>query len=133
MGKVLVCDNEADTRKFMKYALEKAGHNVVTASDGKSCIKAWEDEKPDVILVDLMMPDLSGWDVAKKILDHDNSQRIAFISALEASDERKRSLRKLGIIDYILKPVTAEDLVDRVERILEIDEATRRVNRIGYY
>lgn len=118
MAKILVCDNEKDICNLLKLILKRGGHDVLVSLDGKECLAKWEKEKPDLVLLDIMMPDMSGWDVFQKIRTRDGNQKIAFLSVLEVSEERKRELMKEGLSDYIMKPFTQDQLLSKVEKIL---------------
>jgi len=118
MVKILHVDNEQDTIVLVKLILTKAGYNVESAMSGKECLKKYEEEKPNLILLDIMMPDMSGWDVFQKIREKNKKQKIAFLSVIEVSEQRKAELMKEGLVDYILKPFTEEELKTRVKKIL---------------
>ncbi len=119
MAKILVCDNEEDTVVLIESLLKGEGFEVVKAFSGEDALEVWEREKPDLILLDIMMPGLSGWDVYWKIRKKDKEQKVIFISVLEVLDERKENLKKEGVTDYILKPFNTDDLVKRVKAALE--------------
>lgn len=116
--KVMVVDNEPDTVELVKVILEEGGYVVSTAYSGIECLNKLEKEKPDLILLDLMMPDLSGWDTFNRIRKKDTKVKIAFISVLEVSADRKEKLIMNGLSDYITKPFTADELLSRVNKIL---------------
>jgi DNA-binding response OmpR family regulator len=119
MAKILSCDNEPDMLALIKDILSKGGFKVISATSGRECLKKKDEEKPDLILLDIMMPDMSGWDIYQRIRKKDKKQKVAFLSVLEVSEERKKSLIKEGVSDYILKPFKADRLIKRVKAILE--------------
>ena len=116
--KVMVVDNELDTVGLVKAILEDAGYEVVEAYSGMECLKKVGAEKPDLILLDIMTPDLSGWDVYNRLRKTDNETKVSFLSAIEVSRERLEKLLQSGLSDYIIKPFTADELLERVGRIL---------------
>jgi two-component system response regulator VicR len=116
--KIMVVDNEPDTVDMVKAILEDGGFVVVTAYSGTECLKKVEVEKPDLILLDIMMPDLSGWDVYNRLRKTDKETKVSFLSAIEVSRERMDKLLQSGLSDYITKPFTADELLERVGRIL---------------
>ena len=99
----------------MKLILETNGYNVITAVDGNECLNKLKVTKPDLILLDIMMPEIPVDDVIKQIKDI----KIAFMSVVRISDARKRGLcEQDNIVDFFQKPFNVSDLIDRVELLL---------------
>jgi len=116
---ILVVDDEPDIRQSVKMILEVNGYKVVTAVDGDDCLKKLNEVKPDLILLDIMMPGTPVDDIVKQITDI----KIAFMSVVRISDARKRGLCTQGnIVDFFQKPFNVSDLIDRVELILNEEE-----------
>jgi DNA-binding response OmpR family regulator len=112
---ILVVDDEPDIRKSVQMILELNGYNVVTATDGDDCLKKLKQLKPDLILLDIMMPGTPVDEIVKQIKD----TNIAFMSVVRISDARKRGLCSQGnIVDFFQKPFNVSDLVERVALIL---------------
>jgi DNA-binding response OmpR family regulator len=118
MFKILVMDNEEDILSSVKTILEKEGYGVVCVSTGKSAINKLMTKKFDLVILDVMMPDLSGWDVFQRIMKINPKQKVMFLSALEISPERKMQLGEYGLAEYIVKPFDRSFFVDRVKVIL---------------
>jgi DNA-binding response OmpR family regulator len=116
---IMSVDNESTTVELIKHIFEKEGYRVVTALSGKECLKKLEKEKVDLILLDVMMPDMSGWDVFEKIRKTDKKTKIIFLSILEVSPNRKREMLEGGVSDYITKPFEPKYLVERVKAALK--------------
>jgi len=116
--KVMVVDNEPDTVELVKAILEDAGYEISCAHSGLECLEKVQTEKPDLILLDIMMPDLSGWDTYSRLRKKDQNVKVSFLSAIEVSKERLTKLLAGGLSDYITKPFTADELIDRVKKIL---------------
>jgi DNA-binding response OmpR family regulator len=113
---ILVVDDEQDIRDSVKLILEKNGYKVESAVDGDDCLKKVSKLKPDLILLDIMMPGLPVDEVIKKIKDI----KIAFMSVVRISEARKKGLCKQdNIVDFFQKPFNVSDLIDRVRLILE--------------
>src|SRR5207237_4216109 len=123
MTKVLVIDDEAPIRLLCRVNLEAEGMEGLEAADGPSGLEKARSEKPDVILLDVMMPGLDGWRVAEELLDDDRTTGIpiVFLTARAELRDRARGI-DLGGVDYVTKPFNplelaplVEDLVRRVE------------------
>jgi DNA-binding response OmpR family regulator len=124
MTRVLVIDDEAPIRLLCRVNLEAEKMEVLEASDGPTGLRLASEEKPDVILLDVMMPGLDGWRVAEQLLDDAETRSIpiVFLTARAEFRDRARGL-DLGGIDYVTKPFNplelaplVEDLLARVER-----------------
>lgn len=112
---ILVVDDEPDIRDSVKIILEKNGYKVETADNGDECLKIISNSKPDLILLDIMMPGISVDEVIKKIKDI----KIAFMSVVRISEARKKGLCKQeNIVDFFQKPFNVSDLIDRIRLIL---------------
>jgi CheY-like chemotaxis protein len=95
------------------------GFSVETASNGKECLQKVKTKKTDLVLLDIMMPDMSGWEVFNKLKKSEAGARVIFVSVVEITPERKQSLMKEGLIDYINKPFTKDDLMEKVKKAME--------------
>lgn len=102
---VLVVDDEADIRTLCKVNLEYEGYRVIEANSGTEALKMISDEKPDVILLDLMMPGVDGWDVMEELQSDSATAKIPviFLTALADEESQLRGWAE-GILDYITKP-----------------------------
>jgi len=118
MKKIMVVDNEPDIVDLTRTVLELGGYNVVTAYSGEECLRLLEKEKVDLVLLDIMMPGMSGWDVFNRISKKSDDIKVAFMSVLEISDKRKQVLIDEGLADYIMKPFDKDTLLNRVDKIL---------------
>ena len=122
MKKIMVVDNEPDIVDLTRTVLELGGYNVVTAHSGEECLRVLEKEEVDLVLLDIMMPGMSGWDVFNRINKKSTDVKVAFMSVLEISDKRKQVLLDEGLADYIMKPFDKDTLLNRVDKILEDKE-----------
>ena len=112
---ILIVDDEEDVRESVKTILQSNGYTVETAVDGDDCLKKVQERRPDLILLDIMMPGTPVVEILKQIQDI----KIAFMSVVRISDARKRGLcSQSNIVDFFQKPFNVSDLVDRVEFIL---------------
>ena len=122
--RVLVIDDESPIRLLCRINLEAEGMEVLEAADGLSGLDVARLERPDVILLDVMMPGLDGWRVAEELLDDDRTEEIpiVFLTARAELRDRARGI-DLGGVDYVTKPFNpvelaplVRDLLVRVER-----------------
>ena len=122
--KVLVVDDEPDFLKIISYRLEKADYEVITASDGKGCIEQIKKFSPDIIIMDIMMPELDGIATVLKLksLKEASSIPIIVCTAVKEADDEIVA-QNLGVADYIRKSPQAEDLTEdliaKIERVLK--------------
>ena len=113
---ILIVDDEDDIRESVKTILSANGYKVETAVDGDECLQKVKDVKPDLILLDIMMPGKPVSEIIQQI----QNIKIAFMSVVRISDARKRGLcSQPNIVDFFQKPFNISDLVDRVEVILK--------------
>jgi DNA-binding response OmpR family regulator len=118
--RVLVIDDEAPIRLLCRVNLEAERMAVIEASDGPSGLEAARSEKPDVILLDVMMPGLDGWGVAEALLEDERTAKIPiiFLTARAEFRDRARGL-DIGGVDYITKPFNPVELAPLVRNLLE--------------
>ena len=119
MTKVLVIDDEAPIRLLCRVNLEAEGIDVVEAPDGPAGIERAKEERPDVILLDVMMPGLDGWRVAEELLEDPATSAIpiVFLTARAELRDRARGL-DLGGLDYVTKPFNPVDLAPLIRDLI---------------
>jgi DNA-binding response OmpR family regulator len=117
---VLVIDDEAPIRLLCRVNLEAEGMRVLEAADGPSGLAAARADVPDVILLDVMMPGLNGWQVAEELLDDERTRGIpiVFLTARAELRDRARGL-DVGGLDYVTKPFNPIDLASLVRDVLD--------------
>jgi DNA-binding response OmpR family regulator len=116
MALVLVVDDADHIRALVRRLLEGAGYEVAEASNGRECLRLLYDLKPDLVLLDVSMPDMDGWQTLERIREL-TWVPILMVTARDAPPERVRGLRG-GADDYILKPFEPDELVARIETAL---------------
>ncbi|MEZ0395016.1 MAG: response regulator transcription factor [Anaerolineales bacterium] len=114
--KILVVDDEERMVRFIRINLEHDGFTVVEAYNGKQALQRLRDQTPDLILLDVMMPDLSGFEVLEMIREISNVP-VIMLTAKGEEDDRVRGL-ELGADDYITKPFSQRELVSRIRAVL---------------
>lgn len=114
--KILVVDDDPQLRRLMELGLKREGYQVITAETGEQGVQKVLTEKPDLVLMDVMMPDMDGFEATKQIrrLPEGRHIPIIFLSALGQVDAKVKGLR-VGGDDYITKPVNMAELLARIE------------------
>ncbi|MBI4296688.1 MAG: response regulator [Chloroflexi bacterium] len=117
MAKILVIDDEDSLQKLMKYNLVARGHQVLLASNGETGVEVAQQECPDLIFLDLMMPGISGWDVLTGLKTDERLKKVPVI-VTTAADRGKleEQALALGAFSYLVKPFGVEELLQLVER-----------------
>ena len=123
-GSILVVDDDPNSLDIVSTFLEAKGYQVATAADGQEALAMLEQVRPILILLDVMMPGMDGWEVARVVKNHPEFSEVRVVMLTARSDftDKQEGLRS-GADDYIVKPVRLDDLERRVERNLK---ATRR-------
>ncbi|MCH3964066.1 MAG: response regulator transcription factor [Clostridium sp.] len=117
--KILVVDDEEHICELIKFNLEKSGYKVITSTDGLDAIKKVRDERPKLILLDVMLPEMDGYDVCKEIRKDSSISSIPIIMITAKGEEFDKVLGlELGADDYITKPFSVRELVARVKALL---------------
>src|SRR5678815_95628 len=119
MARVLVVEDETDIQQILDYNLKQAGHRVTVASNGRDGMRLARDEKPDVVLLDLMLPDISGTEICKTIKSDKYTRNVRVIMLTAKGEEIDRVVGfELGADDYVVKPFSVRELMLRIQAIL---------------
>lgn len=116
---ILHVDDEPDTLAVVKTILEKEGFKIVGVGFAKEALAQIKQRSFDLILLDIMMPDMSGWELFTHIMAIRPEYKIIFLTVLELAPERVKELKEKNIKGYIRKPFSRDDLVMNVKRIIE--------------
>jgi DNA-binding response OmpR family regulator len=116
--KILVVDDEDDILQFLELVLREKGYEVVTAASGQEALTRAQMDKPDLVLLDIMMPQMDGWEVLKLLrVDEETSHiPVAMLSARTEAKDRVQGLQE-GAVDYICKPFALQDLLEKIGTI----------------
>lgn len=117
---ILVVDDDPSAVEIVQTYLEARGYRVATASDGREALAKFEEVRPALVLLDVMMPGMDGWEVARIIKNHPElggRVRVVMLTALGGFADKQEGLRA-GADDYIVKPIRLEELGKTVERNL---------------
>ncbi|MAX33471.1 MAG: two-component system response regulator [Halomonadaceae bacterium] len=120
MAKVLVVDDEPNIVLSLEFLMQQAGFEVITAVDGESALTRIAEMPPDLVLLDISLPGISGFDVLERLRAMPSSARLPIImlTAHGREVEREKGLA-LGADDYITKPFSTQALVDKVKALLD--------------
>jgi DNA-binding response OmpR family regulator len=113
---LLVVDDDEDIRALLRLLLERAGYEVDDQADGRAALRAFHKGNHDLVLLDVTMPDLDGWELLERIRDLSDVP-VLMLTARDSESDRVRGLRG-GADDYVTKPFDREELVARVEALL---------------
>ncbi len=113
MSSILIVEDDPIIRQTMGYALKRAGFDVAMAADGNEALAAVKVQPPDLILLDLMMPGLDGYQTAERLRESDKEVAIIMVTALDQAADKVKGL-DAGADDYITKPFSMEELLARV-------------------
>src|SRR6266487_1910713 len=114
--KVLVVDDDVDLLDLTTYALRREGYSVFAAVDGQQALHRWESENPDIVLLDVNLPKLNGFEVCRRIR-HESETPIIMLTARDEEEDIVRGLQ-LGADDYVVKPFSAKQLTARMKAVL---------------
>ncbi len=118
--KVLVVDDEPDALELVKLVLESGGFKTILATSGMEALSQIDRMRPDAVLLDIMMPDMDGWDVFRKIKEKDSKIPIAILTAKAQNIDRLLGLHVLKADDYITKPFGKNELIGKVRKLVKI-------------
>ena len=123
---IMVVDDDQDTVAILAHHLQREGFVPIQANSGAQCLKLVHENEVDVILLDLMMPDMDGFQVVKALRDDPETAEIPIImiTARDDMDARAEGMR-LGVSDFLAKPVFRRQLASRVRAQLEVVETSR--------
>ena len=128
--RILVLDDDSDIRELLRVLLERAGFSVEEAADGKAGLRAFYATSPDLVLLDVSMPELDGWKTLERIRDLSDVP-VIMLSARSAELEKVRALQA-GADDYVTKPFGRQELLARVEAVLRRPAAGRGAGEERY-
>ncbi|RIV35960.1 response regulator transcription factor [Micromonospora radicis] len=147
-ARLLVVEDDPNILELLSASLRFAGFDVATATSGSAALNAARDHRPDLVVLDVMLPDLDGFEVIRMMREGGTRTPVVFLTARDATDDKIRGLT-LGGDDYVTKPFSLEELTARIRAVLrrtstgeqaparltfadlELDEETHEVYRAG--
>jgi phosphate regulon transcriptional regulator PhoB len=128
---ILVVDDERDIVELVRYNLTQAGYRVVSATDGRQAVELARRERPDLVVLDLMLPVLPGAEVARALKQDEKTRGVPILMLTARGEEVDRVVGfELGADDYVVKPFSPRELVLRVQAILRREEKKEEDERI---
>jgi two-component system, OmpR family, phosphate regulon response regulator PhoB len=119
MARILVIEDERDIQDVLEYNLRQAGHRVMLASKGSDGLKVAREWKPDLVLLDLMLPDVAGTEICRQLKADPTTQEVQVMMLTAKGEEIDRVLGfELGADDYVVKPFSVRELLLRIQAIL---------------
>ncbi|MBO3128683.1 response regulator transcription factor [Dermatophilus congolensis] len=116
-ARLLVVEDEPSIRELLATSLKFAGFEVFTAADGNEAIEVAEREQPDLVVLDVMLPDMDGFAVTSKLRDRGREMPIVFVTAMDSVEDKVKGLT-VGGDDYVTKPFSLEEVVARIRAVL---------------
>lgn len=129
--RVLVVDNEANIAELVATALRYEGYQVEAVASGRAALDAVRERRPDLVVLDVMLGDLDGFEVAQRLALAGGAPPVLFLTARDATEDKVHGLR-LGGDDYVTKPFSLEELCARVEAVLRRAGAARSAARVAF-
>jgi two-component system response regulator MprA len=128
MAKVLLVDDEPDILLMLRMAFEDEGHDIVMAADGRMGLERLAEHRPDVVVLDMMMPVVDGWGVLEAMQVEGNDTPVIVVSAKSDPKDCRRAL-ELGAVEYVVKPFDLDKLLALVATVAGEDLAARQARR----
>jgi two-component system sensor histidine kinase/response regulator len=124
--KLLIVEDETDVAEMIRYNLEKESYRTIVAYSGAEALKAAEAHAPDLVLLDILLPDLSGWEVCRALKDRtkNHSISILMLTALSSEEARIKGLT-LGADDFVTKPFSIKELLLRIRNMIDRQQTLR--------
>ena len=116
-ARLLVVEDEPNIRELLATSLQFAGFEVVTAGDGRAGVRAAAEHDPDLVVLDVMLPDMDGFEVTRKLRESGRRAPIVFVTARDSVDDKIKGLT-VGGDDYVTKPFSLEEVVARIRAVL---------------
>lgn len=117
MFHILVVDDNKHTRRLFKAVLENENYTVFTAENGKDALRVMDEEHIDLVLLDIMMPEMDGYEFTKLLREENNNLPILMVSAKQLPEDKKRGFL-VGTDDYMTKPVDEDEMLLRIKALL---------------
>src|SRR5436190_12545280 len=121
--KIMVADDDRDMVDMLSYWLKGHGYDVIRAFDGEQAIKRWRETLPDLVILDIQMPKLDGFEVCRQMRTETNSM-VLILTNHDREDDEVRGL-EMGADDYLRKPFSPRQLLARIKAVIRLPSTTR--------
>ena len=119
MARILVVEDEKDLQEVLAYNLQQAGHTAIVVGSGRDALVAIPEHRPDLVLLDLMLPDVSGIEICRKLKSDPGTRDVPIVMVTAKGDEVDRVVGfELGADDYVVKPYSLRELLLRIDAVL---------------
>ncbi len=132
--KILIADDNIQNVELLEVYLEELDCDIITAYDGEETLRAIQEQKPDLVLLDIMMPRISGFEICRQIKENPQTRAlpILMVTALNEAGDVERAVQA-GADDFISKPIQKEDLLQRVRALLKVKDKADDLERTLEY
>ena len=121
---ILIVEDTEDTVELLRYNLQKEGYKTVTAQNGEEAITALQTHNPDLMLLDIMLPGLNGWEICTALRSRGIKIPIVMLTAMSTKDDQIKGLT-IGADDYLPKPFSVKELMLRVKKLIEKEKTIK--------
>lgn len=118
MKRILIADDEVMITDLVRHILRQKDYDVIVASSGRECLEKAAREKPDAVILDVLMSDLNGFEVFRRLKSQDSGLKIIFLTVIDIDEEERKRLFRDGLSAIINKPFTPMELIDKVGEVL---------------
>ena len=116
MTSVLIVDDDVGILETLQFLLLNEGYDVRSSGNGQEAIAQYQENRPDIVLMDIKMPIMDGFDSFFKIKELDNNAKVVLTSSYAIDDDEFQHAKKLGLVGLISKPFTLENVIDMIEK-----------------
>jgi len=127
-GKIMVVDDSGMSRRSLKRILESANYDVIEADDGMAALEKYFLEKPDLVMLDMLMKGMYGLEVLSKLLEMDKDARVVIVSA-DIQNSTREMAKEAGALEFINKPFAADSVLNIVTRVLSEETLANGIDR----
>ena len=120
---IIIADDYDDNRELLRLMLMTDGYAIREARDGRECVSMAQTDPPDLILVDLSMPELDGWSVLRALREDERTREIPCVAVSASATAGREKALERGFDDYLSKPFRKQELLNMVARLLSADKS----------